>query len=82
MRTVTRRTFVGSALAGGAALVAPSLVRAARRPAARAAGIEAARRAGMHSIGAGAAGLEAADVVVASLVDLPADAFERLVPPE
>jgi len=33
MRTVTRRTFVGSALAGGAALVAPSLARAARRAA-------------------------------------------------
>ncbi len=46
-----------------------------------AAGIEAARRAGMRSIGAGAAGLEAADIVVASLADLPDDAFERLVPP-
>lgn len=47
-----------------------------------AAGIEAARRAGMRSIGAGGAGLEAADVVVASLADLPNDAFELLVPPE
>jgi beta-phosphoglucomutase len=46
-----------------------------------AAGIEAARRAGMRSVGAGAAGLAAADVVVTSLADLPADAFERLVPP-
>jgi beta-phosphoglucomutase len=45
-----------------------------------AAGIEAARRAGMGSVGAGAAGLEAADVTVASLADLPADTFERLVP--
>jgi alpha-L-arabinofuranosidase len=33
MRTVSRRTFVGSALAGGAALAAPSLARAARRAA-------------------------------------------------
>ena len=47
-----------------------------------AAGIEAARRAGMRSVGAGAAGLDTADVVVASLADLPADTFERLVPPE
>ena len=46
-----------------------------------AAGIEAARRAGMRSVGAGAAGLEASDVVVASLADLPADTFDRLVPP-
>jgi len=45
-----------------------------------AAGIEAARRAGMRSVGAGAAGLEASDVVVASLADLPADTFDRLVP--
>ena len=44
MRTVTRRTFVGSALAGGAALVAPSLARAARRPAGRAAGTPADAR--------------------------------------
>ena len=34
MRTLTRRTFVGSALASGAALAAPSLARAARRAAA------------------------------------------------
>ena len=47
-----------------------------------AAGIEAARRAGMRSVGAGAAGLDTAEVVVASLADLPADTFERLVPPE
>jgi beta-phosphoglucomutase len=45
-----------------------------------AAGIEAARRAGMRSVGAGPAGLDAADVVVTSLADLPADAFDRLVP--
>jgi beta-phosphoglucomutase len=45
-----------------------------------AAGIEAARRAGMRSVGAGAAALGAADVVAASLADLPADTFERLVP--
>jgi HAD superfamily hydrolase (TIGR01509 family) len=44
-----------------------------------AAGIEAARRAGMRSVGAGAAGLAAADVTVTSLAELPADAFERLV---
>ena len=44
MRTVTRRTFVGSALAGGAALVAPSLARAARCPAAQAAGAPADAR--------------------------------------
>jgi alpha-N-arabinofuranosidase len=31
MRTLTRRSFVGTALAGGAALVAPSLAHAARR---------------------------------------------------
>jgi HAD superfamily hydrolase (TIGR01509 family) len=46
-----------------------------------AAGIEAARRAGMRSVGAGAAGLDAADVAVTSLTDLPRDTFERLVPP-
>jgi alpha-N-arabinofuranosidase len=33
MRTVSRRTFVGSALAGGAALLVPSLAPAARRAA-------------------------------------------------
>jgi beta-phosphoglucomutase len=44
-----------------------------------AAGIEAARRAGMRSIGVGAPPLAAADVAVGSLADLPPDAFDRLV---
>ncbi len=48
-----------------------------RRP-----GIEAAQRAGMRSIGAGAAGLRPPTSSVASLADLPPDTFERLVPPE
>ncbi|MEJ2503980.1 MAG: HAD family phosphatase [Gemmatimonadota bacterium] len=43
------------------------------------AGVDAARRAGMSVIGVGARGLDAADVAVDSLADLPADAFERLV---
>lgn len=43
-----------------------------------AAGIEAARRAGMRSIGVGV-DLTAADVRVASLADLPDDVFDRLV---
>ena len=44
------------------------------------AGLEAARRAGMRRIGVGTAhGALAADLVVASLADLPADAFERLL---
>jgi beta-phosphoglucomutase len=42
-------------------------------------GVEAARRAGMKSIGVSAAADLQADVVVASLSDLPADAFERLL---
>jgi len=45
-----------------------------------AAGIEAARRAGMPSIGVSRTGSLAADVLVGSLADLPPDAFERLVP--
>jgi beta-phosphoglucomutase-like phosphatase (HAD superfamily) len=45
-----------------------------------AAGIEAARRGGMKSIGAGGEALRAADVVVTSLADLPSDVFDRLVP--
>lgn len=45
-----------------------------------AAGIEAARRGGMRSIGVSASGLLQADVFVRSLADLPEDAFERLVP--
>lgn len=40
------------------------------------AGIEAARRAGMRSIGVNRATVLAADVYVRSLVDLPEDAFE------
>jgi beta-phosphoglucomutase len=43
-----------------------------------AAGVEAARRAGMQSIGVGDA-LGAADVTVSSLAELPPDAFDRLV---
>ena len=42
-------------------------------------GIEAARRAGMRSIGVSRKGELAADIYVESLEDLPADAFERLV---
>jgi HAD superfamily hydrolase (TIGR01509 family) len=43
-------------------------------------GVEAARRAGMRSIGAARNGKPLdADIVVASLEDLPGDAFERLV---
>jgi len=44
-----------------------------------AAGIEAARRAGMRSIGIGPPGFAPADTVVISLVDLAPDAFERLL---
>ncbi len=44
-----------------------------------AAGVEAARRGGMRSIGIGGAELAGADVIVRSLVDLPADAFDRLI---
>ena len=43
-----------------------------------AAGIEAARAAGMRSIGVTASAPLAADLFVRSLEDLPADAFERL----
>jgi beta-phosphoglucomutase len=45
-----------------------------------AAGIEAARRAGMRSIGASRGATLAADVFVTSLSDVTADAFERLLP--
>jgi beta-phosphoglucomutase len=44
-----------------------------------AAGIEAARRAGMRNVGVGGDALEAADVRVRSLADLPADTFDRLL---
>ena len=44
-----------------------------------AAGIEAARRGGMKSIGVGGVELRAAGVAVTSLADLPLDAFDRLV---
>jgi beta-phosphoglucomutase len=47
-----------------------------------AAGIEAARRGGMRSIGVGGEALRAADVVATSLAELPPDAFDRLVPGE
>jgi len=47
-----------------------------------AAGIEAARRAGMRSIGVSREATLAADVFVRSLEDLPADAFDRLVAQE
>jgi beta-phosphoglucomutase len=43
------------------------------------AGIEAARRAGMSSVGVGGGAVGAADLVVRSLADLPPDAFDRLV---
>ena len=42
-------------------------------------GVEAARRAGMRSIGVSAATRLAADVAVRSLADLTADAFDRLL---
>jgi beta-phosphoglucomutase len=45
-----------------------------------AAGIEAAGRAGMHSIGVSRKATLAADLFTPSLADLPEDAFERLVP--
>jgi len=44
-----------------------------------AAGVEGARRAGMRSIGVNARAHLDADISVASLVDLPPDAFDRLV---
>jgi len=44
-----------------------------------AAGVEAARRAGMRNIGIGSAGFAPADVIVASLDQLPADTFDRLL---
>ena len=42
-------------------------------------GIEAARRAGMRSIGVSRGDRLNADLFVASLADLPADAFDRLI---
>jgi beta-phosphoglucomutase len=45
-----------------------------------AAGIEAARRGGMRSIGVGGKALGAADVIVTSLADLSSNVFDRLVP--
>lgn len=44
-----------------------------------AAGIEGARRAGMRAIGVSTSAVLEADVFVRSLVDLPADAFEKLL---
>ena len=43
------------------------------------AGIEAARRGGMRSIGVSRKGPLAADVFAASLAELPADAFASLL---
>ena len=43
------------------------------------AGIEAARRAGMPSVGVGGGEVGAAHVVVVSLADLPPDTFARLI---
>ena len=45
-----------------------------------AAGVEGARRAGMRCIGVTKNGRLDADLFVTSLVDLPPDAFEKLVP--
>jgi HAD superfamily hydrolase (TIGR01509 family) len=45
-----------------------------------AAGIEAARRAGMRSVGVGSGRVQAADIAVPSLRDLTPDAFDGLVP--
>ncbi len=47
-----------------------------------AAGIEAARRGGILSIGVGSGAVGAADVVVGSLEDLPRDTFDILINPE
>jgi beta-phosphoglucomutase len=44
-----------------------------------AAGIEAARRAGMRSVGVGGGAGTGADVTVASLADLPPDTLDRLL---
>jgi HAD superfamily hydrolase (TIGR01509 family) len=46
-----------------------------------AAGVEAARRAGMRSVGVTKNGRLPADLAVASLTDLPPDAFDRLLGP-
>jgi len=44
-------------------------------------GVEAGRRGGMHTIGiTGPSGILDADVVTRTMADLPADAFDRLVP--
>lgn len=45
------------------------------------AGIEAARRAGMKSVGIGPAGFADSDIVVRSLEDLALDAFDQLLEP-
>jgi beta-phosphoglucomutase len=47
-----------------------------------AAGVEAARRAGMRSVGVSRTQRLDADVAASSLLALPPDTFERLVPPE
>jgi beta-phosphoglucomutase len=43
------------------------------------AGVEAARRGGMYSVGVGGGPVSAAQVVVASLDELPPDVFDRLI---
>jgi beta-phosphoglucomutase len=43
-------------------------------------GVEAGRRGGMRTIGIGHPSVLDADLVIASMADLPADAFDRLVP--
>jgi beta-phosphoglucomutase len=43
------------------------------------AGVEGARRGGMKCIGVSRNGTLSADIVVASLVDLSGDAFEKLI---
>jgi beta-phosphoglucomutase-like phosphatase (HAD superfamily) len=45
-----------------------------------AAGVEAARRGGMKSVGVGGPALRAADVHVASLTELEPEDFDRLIP--
>ena len=43
-------------------------------------GVEAGRRGGMRTIGIGSPERLDADVVTASMADLPPDTFDRLVP--
>jgi beta-phosphoglucomutase len=64
-------------LAAAARLHAPALQCIVVEDAA--AGIEAARRAGMRSIGVSRTAVLDADLFVRSLADLPDDAFDRLL---